>query len=589
MKILYIFLSLLLVIILVIIFRKNGTHSLSETCTEDNDCGVGFSCQSDPENGGVKKCFPSKMIFCPISPTTSLIECTPDSDYCENLCLNSPKFTCVQVSSDKPYIWKKDGENINIPNSPKDKGWCLPNIENKNLTCNPFTSDYVLSETSPGSGKYSWSCLCKYPGLFDHSSGAGSDCTLVRACGEEVPGKPLGTLLVPTEKLCKSDSECEHGEKCMNPLSPTPCGDGSTGVDCETGKCVCHKRWEGETVNNINPLSGRCVCNSEYDFQCLNVQGDYQFNCVKGYCRTPNGASEDTKNCDPDKCRKIDGNCVCCSCPKGWLRCPDDVSENNPNLLELCRNIGPMCIRDPCQTSDVPDGYYDKETGFCICPSEDGTAISYNDTSSPVGVICKDLCRGDNNPCGNRGKCYVPDGSSQALCCDCVAPWTNKGDINCSCSVASGKTPNGMPCCFNTDCASGNCNGSSGDGTACYETTCGGDACDTRPLNSPCNPNDPDCDVGTCSGPLPIDPDSVCGTPCIPQGVPVVCPDGTSTCPYNSTCCQSGSGYKCCPYSEGVCCGEDLCCPSNYPICKVVEKKCYTKDMKNSIDMKPMK
>ena len=41
----------------------------------------------------------------------------------------------------------------------------------------------------------------------------------------------------------------------------------------------------------------------------------------------------------------------------------------------------------------------------------------------------------------------------------------------------------------------------------------------------------------------------------------VVCPDGISTCPTESTCCKMGSGqFACCPLPKATCCSDQLHC-----------------------------
>lgn len=45
-----------------------------------------------------------------------------------------------------------------------------------------------------------------------------------------------------------------------------------------------------------------------------------------------------------------------------------------------------------------------------------------------------------------------------------------------------------------------------------------------------------------------------------------VCPDGTSECVNESTCCRMGDGsYSCCPLVEAVCCDKGVyCCPKDH-------------------------
>uniref|UniRef100_A0A4Q8K3E5 U94-Liphistoxin-Lth1a_1 n=1 Tax=Liphistius thaleban TaxID=1905330 RepID=A0A4Q8K3E5_9ARAC len=52
--------------------------------------------------------------------------------------------------------------------------------------------------------------------------------------------------------------------------------------------------------------------------------------------------------------------------------------------------------------------------------------------------------------------------------------------------------------------------------------------------------------------------------PCV-FGAGIVCPDGKTTCPDKTTCCQLPNGdYGCCPSPNAVCCSDHIhCCPEN--------------------------
>mmetsp|Transcript_22726 Transcript_22726/g.3739 ORF Transcript_22726/g.3739 Transcript_22726/m.3739 type:complete len:113 (-) Transcript_22726:30-368(-) len=54
-----------------------------------------------------------------------------------------------------------------------------------------------------------------------------------------------------------------------------------------------------------------------------------------------------------------------------------------------------------------------------------------------------------------------------------------------------------------------------------------------------------------------------------------------NACKLKETCCARHSidvksAYGCCPFENGVCCGDDQghCCPIGYPVCDVEHKKC---------------
>lgn len=557
--ILLFFILIFLTFLAILIHNKTKSH-LSEDCNSDNDCPKDYSCQENPEINNKKQCLPSNKIFCKITPSTELMKCSiTDPNSC-SVCLNNPQYSCVEVNKDNPYIWKQNGVNMNIPDSSTGFGWCLPDIVNRDIECNKFTADYILQEIKPG--VYQWGCSCKYPNLFDHVGEAGSDCLVRRAC-REVDG--FGKLYVPIQnsKICKIDSDCGSNNKCLNPLNPIPCGYTNDGGiepsnDCSTsGSCVCHTSWEGPIVSEIDPLAGQCVCRNNYDFQCIKRSSDnFELNCIKGQC-TCDGCSEAPSN----TCNSSLPQHTCCNCPKGMIRCPDDIPSNNTGLINYCLRTGSTCIADPCKTTSVPDGYYDSNIGSCICPGG-GTPIE--DENSPVGLVCKNLCEG-NGPCGNRGTCYTV--GNQARCKDCVCPFINEGDTTCTCSIMKEGNiygQQGSLCCNDKDCCSGNCSGN----------------CDNTG------------DSGICIGPSPVISTGDC-TP-IPPITPTECKPGFS-CPAGSSCIESKKGnndFSCCPYPSGVSCyngtptSNPNCCPSDYPICNTTLKQCISTDGKSSIPFK---
>ena len=54
----------------------------------------------------------------------------------------------------------------------------------------------------------------------------------------------------------------------------------------------------------------------------------------------------------------------------------------------------------------------------------------------------------------------------------------------------------------------------------------------------------------------------------------VTCTDGSS-CPDDSTCCQSTKVYGCCPGKNSVCCSDHQhCCPFGFQ-CDVPHSRCF--------------
>lgn len=572
--VLFSFLVITIIIVAIVVSKNNQTFS--EFCSSSSDCPQGYECIENPELENKKQCFPSDKIFCAISPSTALMKCKlSDPNSCD-ACLNNPAFSCVEVTPDKPFSWTHNGQPVYIPPSAQGYGWCLPKVDNSSIKCNLFTSQPMLEQI--GDKEFEWGCTCKY-NVFGHDSTADSSCTHVLACGQDNDSGTLYTLTSPNEKdwiSCKQDTDCSgistlSGKPgmCRAPMtSPLPCGyaNGSSGlepkVDCskDSSKCYCHVPWEGTLVDLVDPLSGQCVCNDDRDYQCITQASDsFAMNCVQGFCQ-PFSEAIGSGSCNKGSCFIPPGgnDCICCSCPEGYIRCPDDIPSNNIALINYCKNTGPTCIKDPCSTDEVPNGYWNLQEQQCVCPGDASAAKP--DPDSAVGQYCANLC-GKNSPCGSRGSCYVANvgGTKQALCCSCTGGFTNKGDPSCTCSELTGKQPIMGTCEADTDCASGHC-------------------CGVKCTWSP-DHTERICTSGNCCGTDPIN--SQCGTDtCVPNSTgPVLC-GGTSSCPQDSTCCQTSDGiWQCCPYPNGTCCDDGIhCCPSDHPVCNTKAGYCTKKD-----------
>uniref|UniRef100_U3KM88 Progranulin n=1 Tax=Oryctolagus cuniculus TaxID=9986 RepID=U3KM88_RABIT len=67
--------------------------------------------------------------------------------------------------------------------------------------------------------------------------------------------------------------------------------------------------------------------------------------------------------------------------------------------------------------------------------------------------------------------------------------------------------------------------------------------------------------------------------PLVASPTSVLCPDGRSRCPDDSTCCELPSGkYGCCPMPNAICCSDHQhCCPQD-TVCDLVQSKCLSKE-----------
>lgn len=199
-----------------------------------------------------------------------------------------------------------------------------------------------------------------------------------------------------------------------------------------------------------------------------------------------------------------------CICPPGYIRCPDDIpigdddASNVASIRLLCLDK-PRCLPDPCITKicsnnsaqacnfdadcgvgnkcidntfsycensdtlcgsdkDCGEGegkcvtgpsHYNKKNIDCVC----NTTLGFNNIKneySYAGYNCTNLCA--NNPCGNRGTCWVdkeeinPSTSPPTYryiqkCKDCKYPFTQENTNQCREFVPVG--------CKNSSCTVG--------------------------------------------------------------------------------------------------------------------------------------
>lgn len=459
-------------IITIVIFRLTRSKDVifTSVCDNSSDCSNGYYCTENPDSQK-NVCQPSNKQYCYVQPSTKLLECTPGKDDCKS-CANTINFSCIVVDKDHPYTWKKGNDVVKVPDSPEGKGWCLPKVKDK--YCNPLTSEYILIDS--GNNAYEWGCLCKYPNLITNAS-PGEDCSIVLACNENVSDPKLhGELVVPLETKCSTDKDCKSGDKCL-PLRV------SGSCDTDKNNMVCHTSWSKnpDIQKTVDPLLGQCTCPNQDDYQCVKTGADsYQMNCVPDPCYPYTKTSGDYCKPQPGTCLGNNTPDFCCRCPPGYLRCPEDITSNNPVLCDYCMNH-PTCIPDPCSP-----GHYDPQSQSCVCPGD--TWCPLDDPQSPVGQICRNVCE-QNGPCGNRGDCYLPkdkDGNkiclmtgkerTPAKCCNCKLPNINTPtDPYCDTEITC--QPNSSACISDSDCCSQDCSGNHFFGYYCRGTI---------PLNTPC-------------------------------------------------------------------------------------------------------
>jgi len=400
-KIIFIIAIPVIIIFFIIIINLSSSKQYKDECNSDADCPKNERCQFNPDYNK-KLCSSGHTCF--ITPNSSLLECdASDIDNSCNICNNQPAYKCVVVNDNHPYkVNTGYGTFTSLKNSNPGKGWCLPPLQTS-ITCNPLTSDTILTETFDEEGHvvYNWSCYCKYPQLVTKSIN-GTDCDVEVACDYQNSGNQL---YVPDG----SSISCQSDDQCNPTISSDPkiCYEES-----------CYKKWIVD--KDTDPTTGICKCKSPQHY----IGTKTNKYCVKDGC-APNGHSDG------------DGNCIC---DNNYIECPGDKIFNE-SVKNQCSANNHICIPDPCV-----NGTADKDLG-CLC--NDGY-IRERDYSSPTLYICKKSCI-DPNFCEDRGKCTVTgdkkSGTDKEVCEQCKCPWESSDDNRCSNS--SGKYVAGTEC--NTD------------------------------------------------------------------------------------------------------------------------------------------
>jgi len=410
--ILSIFIFLLTIIIAIVILTQKK-NVLSPTCSSDSDCPSGKICIfSKDYNKNI--CADKGKQTCSLE-SDSLLTCKLDSNTCDS-CINEPPFKCVEVSKDKPYIWKQGDKIINIPSSPTGSGWCLPAISDTSKTCNKFTSDTILIKKDDKN--YEWGCSCK-TNLFDHKDSPDSDCVLELACNHNAGDSSAGSIYVlnPENKVCSSNKDCNNGDVCWNKNNISSLG--ATGY--------CYTDWLNS--NKTNPTDGFCKCETGYISRKIKItDNNYDMQCVKDQCI---GGKTDIN--DKNKC----------ICDTGYINC--NIIQD-PEIQAQCAQQQ-YCLPDPC----LPGIYNTKDRVCDYCPS--GTISKPgNDPSSIIGTSCISLCA-NNGTCGPFGTCIVDATEKNGYKCNCICPY--RGD---NCEMMTNLRCKGDHCDYDTDCVSGKCN-----------------------------------------------------------------------------------------------------------------------------------
>ena len=385
------------------------------------------------------------------------------------------------------------------------------------------------------------------------------------------------TVKSPQNVICPdSESQCPSGDTCCKLSSgvygccPVPqalcCSDGKhccpEGYKCDTGAGTCTK---GDSILTI--LEKQPAIKSPQNVMCPDDKSQCSSNTT--CCKLTTG--------EYGCCPQI--NAVCCSdgkhcCPKGYacnvgsgtctkgdsiltilekqpaikspqnVMCPDDKSQcsSNATCCKLttgeygcCPQINAVCCSDGKHC--CPKGYA-CNVGAGTCTKGD-SILTILEKQPAIGAPQKSWCYDYEHYCEDYETCcYTYYGTYG--CCD---------GVNAVC-CAEGKSccPSGHECCA--------------DGNSCcqYGYTCGYDKCYKTD--------------GTTVPKLKKQM-AFKKQPAVKSPQNNICPDGTSQCASNATCCKLTTGeYGCCPKINAVCCSDGKhCCPQDYS-CDLTDGTC---------------
>ena len=274
---------------------------------------------------------------------------------------------------------------------------------------------------------------------------------------------------------------------------------------------------------------------------------------------------------------------VCCSdgkhcCPSGY-RCDESEGKCEPRTTTQAADIQPVYVGMAC-----PDGSSCGNDQTC-CKLASG---SYGCCPIPNAVCCSDgyHCCPNDYACSTDGTCTdmktkasIPMLKKEPSIPPTGPPSRTEGKLSGECTCNPTQT-----CCMMADGRFGCCN--------LADAVCCSDRLHCCPPNFECTNSGHNCtsidssrpvvsagsvlsgSSGTTTPPPPPSP------PRLPGAVQTenICPDETSECPNDCTCCKNpnGHGYMCCPLSNAVCCVNDThCCPHGYT-CNAVEGTCHS-------------
>ncbi len=278
---------------------------------------------------------------------------------------------------------------INLPQTEKGKGYCLPNIAD-DYKCNPATSFDIL--VSKGDNKYEWGCYCSYPNYFTHVKNDGlSSCDQIspEICGGDENDDGSKRFYIPETDSTGNIIDCSLN--CTNPSAI-----------CKQVSDIsyCYVPWKSSKMD-MDPKYGICMCPSGTAFIDNYENESIAKNCVTNPCYPGkmNGTLS-SYSCDCTN-TEISGNYISC----------DDLPKITINISTRtdCNLGGDKCFKDPCGL-----GKWNSQKSACECTPSPGGQVGSVDANNIVGEMCTNVC--DTGICPKEStNCVYTDINSAKL------------------------------------------------------------------------------------------------------------------------------------------------------------------------------
>ncbi|XP_014669886.1 PREDICTED: granulins-like [Priapulus caudatus] len=322
----------------------------------------------------------------------------------------------------------------------------------------------------------------------------------------------------------------------------------------------------------------------------------------------------DNKTTCPDMatcCKLSDGEFGCCPfknahccldgthcCPEN-ARCDEEKQKCIPtNHLSVFNHLGITKLYHPRRVADVicPGGKEKCPTDMTCCPL--GSGIGYGCCPLPKAICCADhthccpvgyTCNLPKDTCDKAGSLSIPLLTKQT---SVSVDWSNSidqphrnnemnyqlflGVEDVLCPDRKSKCPAGTTCCMMTTSEWGCC--------PLPKAVCCKDKLHCCPEGMTCDVAGSRCSSGEHS--VPWDDKFIARSDAgenvkhRKKSTAVICPDGKSQCPDQTSCCVMTTGqYGCCPLPKAVCCNDKVhCCPQG-TTCDVAQGRCSQKDL----------